>query len=101
MVNLIKRYRINNEDEADFKFACQRVIEQGRMTKAFVTDDGEGIYFYLTSFETDCRHFEKCFDKYLEIINNAVAACMAYYNQGKEERRGANYSKGPQLEKES
>ena len=101
MVNMIKRFRIDKEDEVDFRAACQRVIEQGRMTKAFVTDNGEGIYFYMTSIETDCKHYEECFDKYLAVLNNGAEACLAFYNQMKDERRTSQFSKGPKLEKES
>lgn len=101
MVNMVKRYKIDKEYEEDFRTACQRVIELGRMTKAFVMDDGEGIYFYMTSIETDYRHYEECFDKYLAVLNNGAEACLAFYNHVKDERRTSQFNKGPKLGKES
>lgn len=101
IINYFKYYSIKKVDEEDFGVACQMVMLEDSLIKAFVCDGGEYIFFYCSSIETDSKHFEAVFDKYISAIENAATACVQYYNQVRKDKHIDKFNKGPQLGKQS
>ena len=101
MVTIGKRYSLDKEDADDFREAVQLMNETCKMVKAFVSEEGDGMAFYVTSIETDSRHFVNCFDRYIEVLNNAVEAARYFYARILDERRTRKFNVGPNLNKKS
>lgn len=97
MVNFVKRYNVPGEDGALVKEACQKVMDNGKMCKAFHTPENGGFYLYMTTMETERRHFESCFDKLIAELDFEAEACLACCRLLQDERRAVKYGKAPLL----
>lgn len=87
MLTLIMRLNNGEFDNEALCDACREVTDRALLAKAGVTPDGDSTWFLLSSIEMDSRHFEACFDKYVDTLEEAANACLYYYNQKLEEKK--------------